>query len=89
MTQFLKDRKKAFTKAIMDDDWSYVRKYCEKYSVPLPKDDRVMKAGIYKAVQECIDIPDEVKNTAFVKCMELGFFPFIMQEDRRNANGAV
>lgn len=77
MTRFLRDRRKAFTKAIMDDDWSYVKTYCKKYNVALPEDERVMKAGIYKAVQECIDIPEEVKNTAIEKCLKLGFLPFI------------
>ena len=27
--------------------------------------------------QYCTDIPDDVKNEAMVKCLELGFNPFI------------
>lgn len=77
MTKFLRERRRAFTKAIIEDDWSYVKAYCEKYNVKIPKDERVMKAGIYKAVQECIDISEEVKNTAIEKCLKLGFLPFI------------
>lgn len=38
-----------------------------------------MKAGIYKAVQECTDISDGIKAIAAKKCIELGFFPFIRE----------
>lgn len=85
MTRFLRDRRKAFTKAIMNDDWGYVRRYCEKYGVPMPGDERVMKAGIYKAVHECTDIPDDVKNVAIEKCLKLGFIPFIMPDKGENS----
>ena len=77
--QFLKDRKEAFTKAIMEDNLDYVRVYCDRYGVPIPKDERILKAGIYKAVQHCTDIPKEVKDKAFMKCLELGFSPLIRQ----------
>lgn len=36
-----------------------------------------MKAGIYKMAQYCTDIPDNVKDQAMIKCLELGFNPFI------------
>ena len=74
---FAKERDRAFIKAVVDDDWSGVLKYAKKYGVPVPKDEKVMKAGIYKAVQECTKIPDDVKGTAMRKCLELGFTPFI------------
>lgn len=77
MSRFSKERDKAFIKAVMEDDWEAVRKYSKKYGVPIPKDRNVMKAGIYKAVQYCTDIPEEVKNVAMVKCLELGFSPLI------------
>ena len=75
--QFLKDRKEAFTKAVMEDNWDYVRRYCDRYGVPIPTDETIMKAGIYKAVQACTDIPNEVKEVAFMKCLELGFSPLM------------
>ena len=75
MKQFRYDRDDAMTTAVMDDDWDAVRRYCRKYKVPLPKDERVMKAGIYKAVQEIITMPQEVKDTARQKCIALGFKP--------------
>ena len=80
INEFLSDRKKALTKAVMDDDWTPFRKYCKKYGIPVPKKHRVMKAGCYKAVQGCNDIPDEVKKIAFEKCLALGFSPLFNPE---------
>ena len=80
INEFLSDRKKALTKAVMDDDWTPFRKYCKKYGVQIPKDRRIMKAGCYKAVQGCNDIPDEVKKIAFEKCLALGFSPLFNPE---------
>lgn len=77
MNKFVKERHEAFISAVVDDDWSKIRKYSEKYDVPLPKDRKVMKAGIYKACQYCTDISEDVKNIAMRKCLELGFSPFI------------
>lgn len=47
------------------------------YGVPMPDDPRVMAAGIYKAVQEATNMPDEVKAKAAMKCVKLGFSPFM------------
>lgn len=77
MKRFLQDRREAFIKAVMEDNWDYVRVYCDRYRVAIPKDERIMKAGIYKAVQACTDIPKDVKDVAFMKCLELGFSPFM------------
>ena len=77
LSQFVKDRNEALTKAVMKDDWKAVRKYCKKYGVPIPKDPRIFKAGVYKAVNGCTDIPQSVKDVAFAKCLELGFVPYI------------
>lgn len=74
---FLIDRREALTKAVMKDDWKAVRKYCKKYGVEMPKDSRIFKAGIYKAVQGCTDIPDNIKEIAWAKCLALGFRPYI------------
>ena len=43
----------------------------------MPKDKKVFAAGIYKAVQQCTNIPQEIKDKAFTKCLELGFSPLI------------
>ena len=74
---FAKERDRAFMKAVMEDKWDDVKKYSRKYRVPIPADERVMKAAIYKAVQYCTKIPNDVKGIAMQKCLELGFSPFI------------
>lgn len=77
LKDFLKDRHEAVIEAVINDKWTKVRAYCKKYGIPIPKNWKVMKAGIYKMAQYCTDIPDDVKNEAMVKCLELGFNPFI------------
>lgn len=74
---FREDRDKAFTAFVMNDDWDAVKEYCTSYGVRMPENPDVMAAGIYKAVQEVKDIPDEVKVKAAIKCMKLGFTPFM------------
>lgn len=73
--RFLKERNHAFMKAVLEDDWRPVYKYCRRYGVPIPKKEDVMKAGIYKAVQEVTDIPERVKDLAREKCVAMGFKP--------------
>lgn len=80
INEFLEDRKKALTKAVMDNDWGPFMKYCKKYGIQIPKDRKIMMAGCYKAVQGCTDIPEEVKDVAFKKCVALGFSPLFNQE---------
>ena len=77
MNQFLRCRREAFTKAVLEDDWDAVRSYCKKYWVPIPENEKVLKAGTYKAVQGCTDIPKKVKDLAAQKCLDLGFNPVI------------
>lgn len=74
--QFVKDRDKAFTAFVMYDDWAPVVEYCATYGIRMPDDPDVMAAGIYKAVQEVTNMPKEVKHTAMVKCLKLGFKPY-------------
>lgn len=69
------DRDAAFILAVRDDDWSGVRKLIEKYGLALPRQGILLKAAIYKAVAECVNIPDEIKQVAKFKCIELGFSP--------------
>lgn len=87
LKRFLKDRKEAFVKAVMEDNWDYVRVYCDRYGVPIPADEKIMKAGIYKAVRACTDIPKEVKDVAFMKCLELGFSPLMRPIEREGEDG--
>lgn len=79
--QFVKDRDEAFIDFVKTGNAKKVRKYCKKYDIDMPKDRKVFAAGIYKAVQECVDIPEEVKTLAMQKCVDIGFNPFIKPYD--------
>ena len=79
MDKFVKERDNAFIDFVETGSMEKVDAYCKKYSVKMPKDLKVKQAGIYKAVQYCTNIPEEIKNKALIKCLELGFNPFIKQ----------
>ena len=76
-SQFVKDRDEAFTNAVMKNDWKGLKAFCKKYNMNTDVKPEIMKAGIYKAVQECTNIPLEVKRVAYKKCVKLGFSPFM------------
>ena len=77
MKTLVSDRDKAFTAFVMNDDWEPIRRYCKMYGVRMPANPDVMAAGIYKAVQYITNMPDEVKVKAAMKCLKLGFKPFM------------
>ena len=77
---FVEERDNAITEAVLNDDWDGVRKYCKKYGINMPEDERIFKAGIYKAAQVCTGLSDQVKDAAMIKCLELGFNPFMFEE---------
>lgn len=83
MSRFADERDKAFIDFVETGNTAKVRKYCRKYGVDMPKDRKVFAAGIYKAVQECTNIPQEIKDKAFTKCLELGFSPIIIFRGER------
>lgn len=74
-----KERDEAFTDFVVTGNMDKVKAYCRKYGVRMPEDEEVFAVGIYKAVQDCINISQEVKETAYKKCLELGFHPYIRQ----------
>lgn len=80
LARMIKERDAAFVIAVRDNNFAYAVNYCKKYGVPIPNDEDIMKAGIYKAVQECIDIPESIKLLAMEKCIALGFQPTIWGE---------
>lgn len=77
--RFIRDRDKTFTAAVINDDWDAVKRYSLRWGIKIPSNENVMKAGIYKAVQECTKIPKEVKDIAREKCVALGFKPTIWE----------
>ena len=85
--EFVRDRDTAFINAVMHDDWDGVAAYLEKYKMRgaqmMRYKEPVAKAAIYKAVQECTNISDDVKAIAAEKCVALGFAPRINLEGMR------
>ena len=77
MTDFVKERDNAFIHFVKTGRMEKVDAYCKKYGVQLPANPKVKKAGIYKAVMQCTNIPENIKDIAMVKCLELGFSPFM------------
>ena len=76
--EFYKERDKGLIDAVVNDNWDGIIEYSKKWGIPIPDNKNTMKAGIYKAVQYCTNIPEDVKVLAMQKCLELGFSPFIM-----------
>lgn len=46
MKDFIKDRNKAFGSGNIDE----IKKYCKKYDIKIPKDEKTFLAGVHKAV---------------------------------------
>ena len=74
---FAKERDEAFINFIETGSFKKVNQYCKKYNIDTPKNLKIKAAGIYKAVFYCTNIPQDIKDKAFIKCLELGFSPFI------------
>lgn len=72
-----KERDEAFIDFVETGSFKKVNAYCKKCGLPMPKSQKVKAAAIYKAVQYCTNIPNDIKNTAMIKCLELGFNPLI------------
>ena len=75
--EFVKSRDEALIDFVMNDDLTKFYEHSKKYALDIPEREDIMKAGLYKAAQVCTNIPDEVKATAFDKCIALGFSPFM------------
>ena len=72
---FADERNQIFSDFVVTDDLSNVYLFCQIYHIPIPADEAVLKAGVYKAVQECTGIPVDIKALARKKCEALGFKP--------------
>ena len=81
MLKFAEERDAAFIDFVKTGDSKKVKAYCRKYGVPVPRDYKVFAAGIYKAVQACNSIPEDVKTLAMQKCIALGFNPLMRPYD--------
>lgn len=75
LQKFVKDRDKAITRAVMNDDWEAAKRYCRKYGVPVPGNERIFKGAIYKAACEVLSLSQEVRGKAKTEAEKLGFYP--------------
>ena len=74
---YSEERDKAFIELVKNDNIKPWSKVCKKYGITRPASWKVERAGIYKAVQYCTNIPDDVKVLAMQKCLKMGFNPLI------------
>ena len=73
LTKYTKERDKVFENVVLHDDLLGLREFCIKWRTPMPEKENVQRAAVYKAVQECANISEEVKQLAREKCEALGF----------------
>lgn len=79
LTDYSIDRDNAFSAFVADGDFAHIDALCDKWGIyRLPHTD-TGAAAVYKAVQECTNIPADVKAEAFAQCAMLGFTPFIVE----------
>ena len=74
--QYNKDRDHAITELIKTgslDEWF---KVVEKYKLNFPKNEIVVKGALYKAAQQCLSIPSDLKQRAAEECRKLGMNPY-------------
>lgn len=71
------ERDAAFTKAIMEDNWTAVREYSTKHKLPIPASDRAFKLGVCKAAYHSLSLPLAVKIAAADMSRDLGSDPYI------------
>lgn len=78
-SDYSQKRDSAIVQFIETGDDSGMRKLLkETEGVDVPENEEVVfHAGILKAAQYCVNIPEKIKAKAFVQCLELGFNPFI------------
>ncbi len=83
MKRFATERDEAFTEFVTTGKKEKLLAYCKKYHVPVPTSEKALAGGIYKAVQGCTNIPEDVKLLAALKCTSLGMNPYSMGEVRQ------
>ena len=79
--QFAAERDEALTYFVKTGDDSKMRKHCAKFGQQVPKSRKVFHASMYKAVRYCTNIPDDIKQLAWEKCLQIGFMPYIPEAE--------
>lgn len=82
---FVRERDIAFIEFVQTGKTDKVRRYCRKYGIAIPKERKILAAGIYKAVIATTSIPEDIKLLAMQKCLEMGFSPLIGPPERRES----
>lgn len=77
MNKKAKERDAAFIEVVVTGNMTKLKKYAKKYGIAFPKDEKIAKAGVYEAIQHCESVPKEIKYEAYLKCIELGFKPYL------------
>ena len=79
--EFSQMRDEAFIDFVKTGNLKKVLRFCRKYGVEIPKDETVLKVGVYKAVQCCTEIPTEIKDKAALLCLKMGYSPMMKPGD--------
>ena len=75
---FAKERDAAFVDFVKTGDNRKALAFCLKYDVRIPDSYAAFAGGIYKAVQHCTGITEDVKKLAAEKCAALGMNPYTL-----------
>lgn len=73
MRKFVKER----DAALLSLDKEKIQRYCKKYSVHIPQDERLFWAGVHKAILHINSATDEQKLNSTLWLLENGFQPHI------------
>lgn len=60
--QAVKERDEAYIDFVKTGNLTKIKAYCKKYDILMPKNKKALKVGIYKAVQYCANIPEDVNK---------------------------
>lgn len=74
--QYNKDRDNAIIELVKTGSLEEWYKVAKKYNMMSPKNEMILKAGLYKAAQACVNIPEEIKEKAAEECRALGMDPY-------------
>lgn len=75
--RYIQRRNTALKRFVLTGKYDCLAKFMRDYHITAPENKKIMEAGLYKATVHCAGIPDEVKEIARRKCIELGFNPEI------------
>ena len=73
LRKFVKER----NAALLSLDKEKIQKYCEKYGVPIPENEKVFWAGVHKSILHIDAGTDEQKQNSLKWLLENGFSPVL------------